>query len=169
MSRTVRADPGRAMGSGLNTVVIAATSTTAWGETAYRLGRTPNPRNPGNIHPLPGMSPSDRLGIAVAAERVGVRDKLPFSVRGGRLVVFGTGDMIANTRLGVGGNINLFLGAVNWAVDRDSQLNIPARPIEHFQLTLSASSLLNLRYTLLLALPAGATLLGLLVYWTRRS
>jgi hypothetical protein len=104
----------------------------------------------------------------VASERVGVRDKLPFSVRGGRLVVFGTGDLIANTRLALMGNWNVFLGAVNWSVDRDSQLNIPARPIERFQLSLSAGSLLNLRYTLLLALPAASALLGLLVYWTRR-
>jgi hypothetical protein len=165
-TRSVRPDPGRSAGNGLTTVALAATSKTAWGE---RLGRAANPRNPGNIHPLPGMSPPERLGVVVASERVGVRDKLPFSVRGGRMVVFGTGDLIANTRLGLVGNWNIFLGAVNWSVDRESQLNIPARPIQRFQLSLSADSLLNLRYTLLLALPAGAALLGLLVYWTRRS
>ena len=109
------------------------------------------------------------MGVAVASERISVRDNLPFSVRGGRLVVFGTGDLIANNRLGVAGNWNVFLGAVNWSVDRDSQLNIPARPIERFQLSLSADNLLKLRYTLLLALPAAAALLGLIVYWTRRS
>ncbi len=168
-TRSVRPDPGRSSGNGLTTVALAATSTTAWGETGFRLGRVPLRRNPGNIHPLPGMSPPDRLGVVVASERVGVRDKLPFSVRGGRIVVFGTGDLIANTRLPVAGNWNVFLGAVNWSVDRESQLNIPSRPIQRFQLSLSADSLLNLRYTLLLALPAGAALLGLLVYWTRRS
>ncbi len=168
-TRSVRPDPGRTSGSGLTVVSLAATSTTAWGEVGYRLGRPPRPDNGGNIHPLRGMDPPDALGVVVASERVGVRDKLPFSVRGGRLVVFGTGDLIANTRLGVAGNWNVFLGAVNWSVDRDSQLNIPARPIERFQLTLSAGNLLNLRYTLLLALPAAAAVLGLLVYWTRRS
>lgn len=168
-TRSVRPDPGRTTGSGLTTIALAATSKTAWGETGYRLGRAPRFGNAGNIHPLPGMSPPDALGVIVASERVGVRDKLPFSVRGGRLVVFGTGDLIANTRLGVAGNWNVFLGAVNWSVDRDSLLNIPPRPIERFQLSLSAGSLLNLRYTLLLALPAAAALLGLLVYWTRRT
>lgn len=168
LTRSVRPDPGRTTGSGLTTVALAATSKTAWGETGYRLGRVPNRNHPGNIRPLAGMSPPDALGVIVASERVGVRDGLPFSVRGGRLVVFGTGDLIANTRLSLMGNWQVFLGAVNWSVDRDSQLNIPARPIERFQLSLSAAGLLNLRYALLLALPATAALLGLLVYWTRR-
>ncbi len=39
------------------------------------------------------MEPPDRLGIAVASERVAARDNLPFSVPGGRLVVVGTGDL----------------------------------------------------------------------------
>lgn len=168
-TRTVRPDPGRSAGNGLTTTTLAATSKTAWGETGYRLRQIPRSSNPGNIRPIPGMAPPDRLGVVVASERVGVRDKLPFSVRGGRLVVFGTGDFVANARLAYVGNWNIFLGAVNWTVDRDSQLNIQPRPIERFQLSLSASNLLKLRYTLLLALPAAAALLGLLVYWTRRS
>ena len=49
--------------------------------------------------------------LAEEAAVIGVRDKLPFSVRGGRLVVFGTGDLIANTRLALVGNWNIFLGA----------------------------------------------------------
>ena len=168
-TRSVRPDPGRSAGAGLSTSTIAATSKTAWGETGYRLRLAPSFNNPGNLHPLPGMAPSDRLGVIVASERVGVRDKLPFSVRGGRLVVFGSGDFVSNRRLALACNWNIFFGAVNWSIDRESQLNIPARPLERFQLSLSAASLLNLRYTLLLALPGAAAVLGLLVYWTRRS
>ena len=85
-----------------------------------------------------------------------VRDNLPFSVRGGRLVVFGTGDLIANNRMAIIDNQNIFLGAVNWTVDRDANFSMPARPIERFQLSLSASELTRLRYSLLLALPSVA-------------
>ena len=114
------------------------------------------------------MEPRDHLGVVVASERVSVRDNLPFSVRGGRVVVFGTGELIANDRIALEANENIFLSAVNWTVDRDSQFNIPARPIERFQLSLSAGELTRLRYSLLLALPSAAALLGLIVYWTRR-
>lgn len=166
LSRTVMPDPGRTIGGGLNTVTLAATSKSAWGERDFRSASKYDPGI--DTRPLPGMDPPDRLGLVVASERLAVRDNLPFSVRGGKLVVFGTGDLPANSRIDQG-NFAIFLNAVNWAVDRDRQLSIPARPVERFQLSLSAADFTKLRYTLLLALPGGAMLLGLLVYWTRRA
>ena len=168
VARTVIPDPGRSLGGGLHAVTLAATSTTAWGERSYRSGTLPK-YDPGiDTRPLPGLDPPDRLGVIVASERLGVRDNLPFSVRGGKLVVFGTGDLIANSRVDFG-NLAIFLNAVNWTVDRDRQLSIPSRPVERFQLTLSTADFTRLRYTVLLGLPGCALLLGLLVYWTRRT
>jgi hypothetical protein len=166
LARTVIPDPGRAMGGGLNTVTLAATSKSAWGERDFRSASRFDPGI--DTRPLPGMEPPDRLGLIVASERVSVRDNLPFSVRGGKLVVFGSGDLAANARIDQG-NFAIFLNAVNWAVDRDRQLSIPPRPVERFQLSISAADFARLRYALLLALPGGALLLGLLVYWTRRT
>jgi hypothetical protein len=169
-ARSVRPDPGRSSGNGLTVTTLAATSTTAWGEVSYRQHGTIPQYTPGvDIRPLPGLEPRDRLGVVVASERVAVRDNLPFSVRGGRLLVFGTGDLIANNRMAIIDNQNIFLGAVNWTVDRDANFSMPARLIERFQLSLSASELTRLRYSLLLALPSVAAILGLIVYWTRRS
>ncbi len=165
-ARTVMPDPGRTLGSGLHTVTLAATSKSAWGERDFR--------SPAKLHrdvdtrPMAGMEPPDRLGVVVASERLAVRDNLPFSVRGGKLVVFGTGDLVSNSRIEQG-NLAVFLNAVNWSVDRDKQLNIPPRPVERFKLTLSATDSSRLRYALLLGLPGGALLLGLIVYWTRRA
>jgi ABC-type uncharacterized transport system involved in gliding motility auxiliary subunit len=148
-------------------VTIAATSTAAWGDVGYRVGLPPKFTNPGNTHPLPGMKPEDRLGVVVASERVAPRPQ--FSVRAGRIVVFGSGDFVANQRITNGGNELLFLGAVNWAVERAGQLNVPARPIQRFQLSISASELNRLNYALWFALPGLAAFLGLIVYWTRRK
>jgi ABC-type uncharacterized transport system involved in gliding motility auxiliary subunit len=163
----VRPDPGRAAGNGLTTITLAATSTEAWGEVDFLHFPYTYTRD-ADIRPRPGMEPKDRLGVIVAAEKVAAREGLAFSVRGGRIVVFGTGDLITNKYIAVAGNQNIFLGAVNWTVDRDTQLNIPARPVERFQLSLSAGDLAKLRYALLFALPGAAALLGLIVYWTRR-
>lgn len=167
-ARTVMPDPGRTLGGGLSAVALAATSTSAWGERDYRrqefaLDPTVDTR------PLRFIEPPDRLPLIVASERVALRDNLPFSVKGGKLVVFGTGDMIANGRFNDAGNRAAFLNAVNWSVDRDLQLNIPPRPVERFSLSLSAADFTQLRYLLLLVLPGTALLLGLLVYWTRRA
>ena len=118
---------------------------------------------------MANLPPANRLGVVVASERVQVRNNLPFSVRSGRLVVIGTEDLVANYRIAGAGNLNLFLNAVNWAIDRDTQLNVPTRPIERFQLSLSQAELLKLRFTLIFGLPLAAALLGLFVYWSRRN
>jgi ABC-type uncharacterized transport system len=160
---------GNAEGTGLKAVTLAATSTTAWGEVSYRDRNRLPQYNPGvDIRARRGMEPADRLGVVVASERVAVRGNLPFTVPRGRLVVFGTGDLIGNTRIASFGSQNIFLNAVNWTVDRDTQLNIAARPIEQFQLSLSAADFVKLRYSLLLALPTAVAVLGFLVYWNRR-
>jgi ABC-type uncharacterized transport system involved in gliding motility auxiliary subunit len=167
LTRTVMPDPGRSLGSGLNVTTLAATYPTAWGERDYRRPQQQK-YDPGDTRPIPGMEPAERLGMIVASERVGVRDNLPFSVRGGKVVVFGTGDLIANSRLDPT-SFTFFLNTVNWAVDRDRMLNIPPRPVERFEISLSAAEFSRLRYALLLVLPGGAIALGLLVYWTRRA
>ena len=168
-ARSLRPDPGRKLGNDLTVTTLAVTSTTAWGEVSYRLHTAPE-YNPGYDikNDRPGLEPPNQLAIAIASERVSARAGLDFSVRGGRLVVFGTGDLIANNRIAGAANLNIFLGAVNWTVDRDTQFNIPARPIERFSLSLSAGELARLRRSLLFALPGAALLLGLIVYWTRR-
>jgi ABC-type uncharacterized transport system involved in gliding motility auxiliary subunit len=169
-TRSVRPEPGRAQGSGLTVTTLAATSQSAWGERNYRRRGVPE-YNPGvDLKGLPQMDPADRLGVAVASERVQARGNLPFSVRSGRLVVVGTADLVTNSRFqGAPGNYNFFLNAINWAVDRDTQLNIPPRLVERFQLALSQQELFRLRYCLLLLVPGAAALLGLMVYWSRRT
>ena len=167
-ARSVRPDPGRKFG-GLTVTTLAVTSSTAWGEVSYRLQRAPEYNAGYDIrNDRPGLEPPDHLGVVIASERVSTRAGLDFSVRGGRLVVFGTGDLIANNRIALPGNLDIFLSSVNWSVDRDTQFNIPVRQIERFQLSLSAGELSRLRSALLFGLPAAALLLGLIVYWTRR-
>ena len=168
-ARSIRPLPGRPASAGLTVVTLAATSTTAWGEIDYRRRGVQTYTAGIDIKGLPQMDPPNRLGVAVASERVAVRGNLPFSVPGGRIVVIGTGDMISNARVTDQGSEQLFLGAVNWAIGRDAALNVPARPIERFQLSLSAGELSRMRYTLMLALPGIAALLGIGVYWARRN
>jgi len=168
-TRSLRPEPGRGTGSGLTLTTLGATSPTAWGERSYRLRQMPE-YDPGiDVRGLPQLDPANRLGIGVASERVQARGDLPFSVRGGRLVVFGTADLAANSRLGFPGNQTLFFNAINWTVDRDTQLAIPPRPIERFQLALSQQELTRLRYSLLFIAPGAIALLGIMVYWSRRS
>lgn len=160
-ARVVTEDKGRSADDGLNVKVLIATSETAWGETSYRL------RIPAKYDA--GQDLTGQLGVMVVSERLKPANNLPLSVRGGRLAVLGTADLVTNNRISYGGNLNLFLAAVSWTVDRDTQLNIPPRPIPRFQLALSQDELVRLRLGLYFFVPGVVALLGLIVYWTRRN
>jgi hypothetical protein len=158
--RSIRVNPSRASDESLIVTRLIGTSDTAWGER--------NPlQNPPRFDPTVDII-GRVLGVGVASERVGAKAELNFSVPRGRLLVFGCADFITNNRISAGGNLTIALSSINWLVDRDTQLNVAAKPIEKFQLALSQQELLRLRYSLLFALPAAFALLGLIVYWTRR-
>jgi hypothetical protein len=162
-TRVVNEDISRTLDEGLAVKRLVATSPTAWGESSYRLLRTRPEFTPGQ-----DLRGRDGLGVLVISERLKPAN-LPLSVPGGRLAVFGTSDLVTNNRIINSGNFPLFLNTVNWAVDRDTQLNIPARPIDRFQLSLSQEELKRLRLALLLLVPGAVAGLGLIVYWTRRN
>ncbi len=161
-TRVVSDDLGRAIDDGLDVKTIVATSTTAWGESSYRLGDR-------RFTAGQDLGGGKRLGVLVFSERTKPANNLPLSVRGGRLAVFGTSDLTTNNRITNIGNLSLLLATVKWAADSDTELNIPVRPIERFQLTLSQDELSRLRLGLLFIVPGAVALLGLFVYWTRRN
>jgi hypothetical protein len=168
LTRVARPDPGRPLDNALRLEVIGATSPSAWGERDYRARSAEF--NPGlDLKGLAGFEPFNRLGVVVTSERVTPPNDLPFSVRGGRLVLFGNADFAANARIVAPGNLTLALNAVEWCVDRDVRLNTPPRPIERYQINLSQADLGKLRISLLVVLPGVAALFGIIVYWTRRS
>ncbi|RXK55773.1 ABC transporter [Oleiharenicola lentus] len=160
-ARVVSDDLARSVDEGLRVKKLIATSKEAWGESSYRLRNV-----------LPSYTPEQdlkgELGVMVISERLKPAN-LPLSVRGGRLAVLGTADLVTNDRINTVGNLNLFLATVRWAIDQDNRLNIPVRPIERFQLALSADELMRLRVGLLLGVPGLVAAMGLFVYWTRRN
>ena len=161
--RVVRPNVGRPSDVSLKVTGLLAASPAAWGETSFRGTRSWSP-DTSDFR----ADPRTGLYVAAVSERVTAAN-LPFSVRGGRLVVLGSSDVFSNNRLGNLGNNALILNILNWAVDRDAQVNIPPRPLERFQLALSATDLAKLRIGLLGIVPGVLGLLGLVVYWSRRS
>lgn len=162
-TRVVMEDIGRAKDDGLAVSTLIKSSPTSWGETSYRLRNIKPEFTPGE-----DLRNKDGLGVLTVSERLKPANNLPLSIRGGRLAVFGTSDLVTNNRIDISGNLNLFLATINWCVDRDTQLNIPARPIERFQLALSQAQLERMRLGLLGIIPGTVALIGFFVYWTRR-
>ena len=161
-ARVVSDDLGRSLDDGLMVEKLIVTNSSAWGEAGYRIRNVPWAYTP-------GQDLKGELGIMVVSERVKPAN-LTLSVPGGRLAVIGTADLVTNDRIITVGNLNLFFATVGWAVvDKDVPINVPVRPIERFQLALSADEFDRLRLGLLLVVPGIVALLGLGVYWTRRN
>jgi hypothetical protein len=160
-TRAARLDPGRRDDPGLVISELIGTGRTAWGE-----------RNYSGVRSVSFNKDSDLAGpfaVATASERVSTGGLQP--VPGGRLIVVGSTDWLANKGMSVAGNVTFALAAVNWAADRNAALalgDIPARPVERLQLTLTQAQLRRFRYTLVFALPGAVALLGLAVFWARR-
>jgi hypothetical protein len=162
-TRSVRPIPARATDPGLSITPLIFTSPSAWGEISYRTIRRNSVARYDAGADLPGP-----LAVVTVAERVTAKNDLPFSIPVGRLAVFGCSDFAANGRLGARANSTIFFSTLNWLEGGGPQLNIPARPIEKFQLALSHDQLDRLRHILMFAVPGAFAILGLIVYWTRR-
>ncbi|MFW5883791.1 MAG: ABC transporter, partial [Verrucomicrobiota bacterium] len=155
--RPVRLDMTAPIDERLEVTQLFGTSEDSWGERNYRSEQPPV-QSRGDI---PGPVP-----VASLAER-SVGEQLGLDLAGGRLVVFGNADFIANNRLYIHGNRFLFLNAVNWAIERDELLDIPPKRLETYQLVLSDASMTNLLLSLM-AVPGGVALLGGIVWLLRQ-
>lgn len=161
LSRPVRPEPAYLSDDSLDVQVLLGTADTAWGKRHYR-----DMRGAPNFDPdsdLPGP-----LSIAMIAERR-VPSQLGIDLPGGRLAVFGMSDFIANQRIVFPNNFTLFMNTLNWMLDRDSQVNIPPRPIQSIDVVMTREQSRLLAIYLSLGLPGIVALFGLTIFWIRRK
>ena len=88
--------------------------------------------------------------------------------RPGRLVVFGDSDFASNAQLSSVGNPTLLLNALNWLVERENLLAIPAKKADQIQLNLTRRDLSTIYLIVLVALPLASLSAGVAVYLRRR-
>lgn len=160
LARTARADPGRPLDETLVVSELLRSSESSWGEFGHRNPGTPEFNANRDLH--------GPLALATAAEKK-TTPGIGSGLRSGRLVVFGCADFIANLRIQKIGNLTLFLNAVSWLLGEDDRLDIPARPVERLQLTLSQEQLSIARVTILFGPALLVAIVGTLVYISRRN
>ena len=160
LSRPVRADLGAPLDDRLSVTPIVGGSETSWGERYYR--------DEDQIGFDPEVDLKGPVSVVAVSER-SISSDLGIDIPGGRMVVFGSSDLITNSRLTVLGNFTLFLNTINWALDRNNLLSIAPRPIDRLHITISQEEMIRLRLVVLLILPGCAAILGMIIYWVRRS
>ncbi|WOO40675.1 GldG family protein [Rubellicoccus peritrichatus] len=159
LSRPVRPDPGAPIDGRTTVIPLLGSSPDSWAERGYRQNTEQRFDKDSDLEgPIPLGAVSERS----AATGLGL--DLP----SGKLVVFGNTAFLSNNRFNSAANKILFYNLLNWALERDSLLNIAPRPVGEYQLTVSRSELGGL-FLRLLWIPGGVAILGFLVYLFRRQ
>jgi ABC-type uncharacterized transport system involved in gliding motility auxiliary subunit len=85
-----------------------------------------------------------------------------------RLVVFGDSDFASNAALGIPGNRDLFLNAVNWLAQQENLIAIRPRDPEDRRVTMTAEQARRVFYLTVLIVPGLILLAGVQTWWRRR-
>ena len=85
-----------------------------------------------------------------------------------RLAVFGDSDFAANSSLGIQGNRDLALNAVNWLAEQENLISIRPREPEDRRITLTADQQFRIFIASLLLIPGMIVGAGVLTWWRRR-
>jgi hypothetical protein len=137
--------------------VLAATTEKGWAETSA------------DQWPLMFDASSDLPGpvpVAVAIERGSVGG-LAARIQPARMVVFGDADFVGNAGL-AGGNLDFFMGAINWLVDREELSEVPVKPMPQHYFKPSAEQLRVLFSLIVVVVPLITGLVGLVIQVRRR-
>ena len=110
----------------------------------------------------------DKMGpfnLAVSLERT---LQLGGGSRRQRIMVVGDSDFISNAYINNGGNLELGLRLIDWLVQDDDLINIPARTVEDADLQLTKLESIIIGFGLLVFLPLCLLLTGGYIWWQRR-
>jgi ABC-type uncharacterized transport system involved in gliding motility auxiliary subunit len=145
------------------------------GEDAVVEPGTPDAPDPGGSTASAESTPStvpaesaETAGDPAAADGSPAPADAPTESRPGRLVVFGDSDFASNAQLASVGNPTLLLNAMNWLVERENLLAIPAKKADQIQLNLTRRDLSTIYLIVLVGLPLVSLSAGVGVYLRRR-
>ena len=86
-----------------------------------------------------------------------------------RFAVFGDSDFAANSAVGIQGNQDLALNAINWLAQQDNLIAIRPRVAEDRRITLTADQQFRVQLLSLLMIPGLVLGLGVFTWWNRRK
>ena len=139
---------------------LAFTSNKSWAETKLELLFNSEPRAEKESDDLPGP-----VSIAAAASLKNVESEK----KQGRIVVIGDSDFLANINIQQLFNRDFFLNATNWVIGQDNNISIRARTLRE---TIKPITKKQFNLILLLTgilLPECMLLLGITIWWQRKS
>jgi len=150
---------------------VVETSPRSWAETNLKSLSGAEPAQPDDV---------DKKGpVSIAAAVSGAATNAPAPKEPpkpgetpkqveARIVAFGDSDFVSNGALGVQGNRDLFLNAVNWLAQQENLISVRPKDPEDRRITLTAKQEQVIFYLTVLIVPGLILLAGVQTWWRRR-
>ncbi|MCY4659403.1 MAG: DUF4350 domain-containing protein [Acidobacteria bacterium] len=123
----------------------------------------------GNAASGEGGEPDDEGEATDRAEATEADPEGADSTVEARVAVFGDSDFASNGAIGIQGNSDLALNALNWLAEQDSLIAIRPREPEDRRITLTADQQWRITLLTLLMIPGAVLGAGVYTWWTRRQ
>jgi ABC-type uncharacterized transport system involved in gliding motility auxiliary subunit len=158
--------------NGHNAQKLVETSASSWGETDLKSLAGGQPAKPDD-----GADKKGPVSLAVAVSAAATSaPPPPKDLPEGeapkpaetRIVAFGDADFASNNALGVQGNRDLFLNAVNWLAQQENLISIRPKDPQDRRITLTAGQENFIRILTIFIVPGLVLLAGVQTWWRRR-
>jgi ABC-type uncharacterized transport system involved in gliding motility auxiliary subunit len=166
--------PGSGTPEGVFAQTLVETAREAWGETDYSGGTpvrfddgkdTPGPVSLGAVAtvtaPAPSPSPEPSPAASPAPEAPPRKE--------GRVIAFGDADFASNAFFGIQGNRDLFLNTVAWLAEDPDLITIRPKDPEDQRMFLTGRQQVVVFGVAVLVWPLLFVIVGIVVWWKRRS
>ena len=166
LARSVTANPAGANNRFAQNLI--ETSASSWAETDIKelmtTGRVARDIEKGDIAGPVSLGAAVSAGVDAPADQADADAPRPES----RMVVIGDSDFASNRWLGISGNRDLFLNAVNWLAQQENLISIRAKAPEDRRITLSADQDRRIFWLTIFIIPGLILFLGVQAWWKRR-
>jgi len=157
-TQSLTLDTERSKASGIKLKPLIQASKGFWGEIHYADAAQGVYFDPKEDHIDPVVAASAEKG-AVSDDRVRVDSS--------RLIVVGSSAFLANQTI-TEADMDFVLNSLNWLLDREEVIGITPKTAHNLSLNLTQSQLSLIALLVMGAIPAGAGLLGVIVWLKRR-
>lgn len=106
------------------------------------------------------------LTIAASIEQGALNDER-VQVDSSRAIVVGNDSLVLSDVL-TKENLDFVIGGINWLLDREKLIGITPKAVQLFSLNLTEKQVFEIFNLCIVVIPAGAAILGILIWWRRR-
>ncbi len=163
-TESLETDNTKGQTSGIKFTTLMESSEGFWGETEYQQG---NPSQ--QVFFDANKDKKGPLVLAVAAEKGALADPR-VKVETARMIVVGNAGFITDSGLRISEvGLDFALNGLNWILNREQVAGIPPKPKDPLKLSLDEKKMNNLALTVMVYIPSFIGLIGVFVWWRRRS